>query len=155
MTDIRLILLNDCDGNLVRATRSNAIRGRLRNRGRRIMPDMRTLTVAVIALGMLWTAPQPRKISFARGGGVLPGTMQLFISASDGSDDHPLLAVSHDDYDPVWSPDGKSIVFTSDRNGSGDLFRVDPDGTNLTQLTSDAPTRTRRRSLPMARGLCL
>jgi hypothetical protein len=32
MTDIRLILLNDCDGNLVRATRSNAIRGRLWNR---------------------------------------------------------------------------------------------------------------------------
>lgn len=102
------------------------------------MPDMRTLSVAVIALGMLWAAPPPRKISFARGGGVLPGTMQLFISASDGSDEHPLLAVSHDDYDPVWAPDGKSIVFTSDRNGSGDLFRVDPDGKNLTQLTSDA-----------------
>ena len=60
--------------------------------------------------------------------------MQLFISASDGSDEHPLLAVSHDDYDPVWTPDGESIVFTSDRNGSGDLFRVDPDGTNLTNL---------------------
>jgi Tol biopolymer transport system component len=43
--------------------------------------------------------------------------MQLFISASDGSDEHPLLAAPHDDYDAVWAPDGKSIVFTSDRNG--------------------------------------
>ena len=47
-----------------------------------------------------------------------------------------MLAVSHDDYDAVWAPDGQSIVFTSDRNGSGDLFRVNADGSSLTQLTS-------------------
>ncbi|HVN03569.1 MAG TPA: hypothetical protein VMT86_04070 [Bryobacteraceae bacterium] len=63
--------------------------------------------------------------------------MQLFISASDGSDEHPLLAAPHDDYDPVWAPDGKSIVFTSDRNGSGDLYRVNADGRGLAQLTTD------------------
>ena len=49
-----------------------------------------------------------------------------------------MLAASQDDYDAVWAPDGQSIVFTSDRNGSGDLFRVDADGGRLTQLTSDA-----------------
>ncbi len=98
---------------------------------------MRLLALAVIALGLLWAAPPPRKISYARAG-VVPGTMQLFISASDGSDEHPLLAAPHDDYDAVWAPDGKSIVFTSDRNGSGDLFRVNADGSGLTQLTSDA-----------------
>jgi TolB protein len=101
-------------------------------------PQMRILTVAVTALGVLWAAPPPRKISFARAGGVVPGTMQLFVSASDGSDEHPLLAAPHDDYDAVWAPDGQSIVFTSDRNGSGDLFRVNTDGSGLTQLTSDA-----------------
>jgi Tol biopolymer transport system component len=99
---------------------------------------MRILTVAVLVLGLLWSAPPPRKISFARAGGVVPGALQLYISASDGSNEHPLLADPHDDYDPVWSPDGQSIVFTSDRNGSGDLFRVDADGGRLTQLTSDA-----------------
>ncbi|HJZ96204.1 MAG TPA: hypothetical protein VKE70_06840, partial [Candidatus Solibacter sp.] len=99
---------------------------------------MRILPVAVLGMGFLWGAPPPRKISFARAGGVVPGTLQLFISASDGSDEHPLLAEPHDDYDAVWAPDGKSIVFTSDRNGSGDLFRVDADGSRLTQLTSDA-----------------
>jgi TolB protein len=99
---------------------------------------MRILPVALIAVNLVWAAPPPRKISFARAGGVVPGTMQLFISASDGSDEHPLLAAPHDDYDAVWAPDGKSIVFTSDRNGSGDLFRINPDGSGLAQLTSDA-----------------
>src|SRR6516162_8827781 len=97
---------------------------------------MRILTVAVTALSLLWAVPPPRKISFARTG-VVPGTMQLFVSASDGSEEHPLLAAPHDDYDAVWAPDGQSIVFTSDRNGSGDLFRVNADGSRLTQLTSD------------------
>src|SRR6516225_6686021 len=113
-----------------------AIRDVLSNRRRSIMSRMRLLTVAVLALALLWAAPPPRKISFARAG-VVPGTMHLFISASDGSDEHPLLAEPHDDYDAVWAPDGQSIVFTSDRNGSGDLFRVDAGGTRLTQLTSD------------------
>lgn len=73
------------------------------------MSQMRILIVAAIALS-LWAAPPPRKISFARAGGIVPGTVHLFISASDGSDEHPLLAASHDDYDGVWAPDGKSIV---------------------------------------------
>jgi TolB protein len=98
---------------------------------------MRILTVAMTGLGLLLASEPPRKISFARAG-IVPGAMQLFISASDGSDEHPLLAAPHDDYDAVWAPDGQFIVFTSDRNGSGDLFRVNADGSGLTQLTSDA-----------------
>jgi len=98
---------------------------------------MRILTVTLTALGLLCAAPPPRKVSFARAGGVVPGALRLFIAAADGSDEHPLLAESHDDYDAVWAPDGQSIVFTSDRNGPGDLFRVAVDGSGLTQLTSD------------------
>jgi len=100
---------------------------------------MRILAVAgTVAFSLLWAAQPPRKISFARAGGIVPGALQLFISASDGSDEHPLLAAPHDDYDAVWSPDGRSIVFASDRNGSADLFRVNADGSGLVQLTSDA-----------------
>jgi Tol biopolymer transport system component len=99
---------------------------------------MRFLTVAAaLAASVLWAAAPPKKISYARAGGIVPGTLQLYVAASDGSDEHPLLTAAHDDYDAVWSPDGQSIVFTSDRNGSGDLFRVNVDGSGLTQLTSD------------------
>jgi Tol biopolymer transport system component len=40
-------------------------------------------------------------------------------------------------YNAVWSPDW--IVFTSERNGSADLYRIKPDGTGLERLT-DSPS---------------
>jgi TolB protein len=81
-------------------------------------------------------ATAPQKIAFAR---VFPnaGQIGLFIAAADGSDEHPLLATSDVDYDAVWSPDGRSIVFTSDRDGSADLYRVAPDGSGLERLTDN------------------
>jgi TolB protein len=79
----------------------------------------------------------PQKIVFAR---VFPspGQIGLFIAAADGSGEHPLLASPDLDYDPAWSPDGQSIVFTSDRGGSADLYRVHVDGSALERLT-DSP----------------
>ena len=81
--------------------------------------------------------PEPQKIVFAR---VWPnaGQVGLFIADADGGSERPLLGLGEIDYDPAWSPDGASIVFTSDREGSADLFRVKPDGTGLERLT-DSP----------------
>src|SRR5205823_5605226 len=39
------------------------------------------------------------------------------------------------DYNPAWSADGAWIVFTSERAGSADLYRVKPDGSALERLT--------------------
>ncbi len=39
--------------------------------------------------------------------------------------------------DPVWSPDGTRIAFSSVRNGAQEIFLVNPDGTDLTRLTSN------------------
>ena len=38
---------------------------------------------------------------------------------------------------PAWSPDGRSIAFASSRDGSGDVYVMDADGTNVRRLTTD------------------
>ena len=95
-----------------------------------------SLFVAVIALALA-QAPSPNKVVLTR---VFPqpGQIGLFMAAADGSNEHPLVTPADLDYDAAWSPDGASIVFTSERNGSADLYRVKPDGTGLERLT-DSP----------------
>lgn len=81
-------------------------------------------------------SPTARKITASRVFGN-PGQVGLFIAASDGSNERPLFSTHDSDYDPAWSPDGNSIVFTSDRAGSADLFLAKPDGTGLERLTDN------------------
>ena len=94
------------------------------------------LITCFLAATLAAQTPPPRKIALTR---VFanPGQVGIFIAGFDGSDEHPLLSSKDSDYDPVWAPDGSSIVFTSDRTGSADLFRVKPDGTGLERLTND------------------
>ena len=66
-----------------------------------------------------------------------PGQLALFIADADGANERPLVEASVADYDGVWSPDGSTIVFTSERNGSADLYRVQTDGSELERLTDD------------------
>ncbi|HEU4774042.1 MAG TPA: amidohydrolase family protein [Lysobacter sp.] len=41
------------------------------------------------------------------------------------------------DVQPRWSPDGRQIAFTSDRGGGNNLWRVDTDGGDPVQVTSE------------------
>src|SRR6266566_6935083 len=68
-----------------------------------------------------------------------PSQMTLYIANADGSGERPLFAISGFDYNPSFSPDGKWIAFTSERNGSGeaDLYRMQVDGSGLERLTDD------------------
>ena len=93
-----------------------------------------SLLVAVASLALA-QVPKPEKILVTR---VFPepGQIGLFLVAPDGSNENPLVTPTDIDCDAVWSPDGASIVFTSERNGSADLSRVKPDGTGLERLTS-------------------
>ena len=36
---------------------------------------------------------------------------------------------------PAWSPDGKQIAFASNPDGNSDIYIMDANGTNLTQIT--------------------
>ena len=43
-----------------------------------------------------------------------------------------------DDDSPVWSPDGKKITFTSNRDGTRNIYVMNSDGGNVKQLTDGA-----------------
>ena len=39
------------------------------------------------------------------------------------------------DYSPAWSPDGRRIAFSSDRDGDSEIYVMNVDGSGATQLT--------------------
>ena len=64
-----------------------------------------------------------------------PTESVLMIADADGSNPRKLVAGSERDYNASFSFDGTWVVFTSERHGSADIFRVRPDGTGLERLT--------------------
>jgi TolB protein len=66
---------------------------------------------------------------------IAPSQASLSIANADGTAEHPLAKSDALDYNPAWSPKGDWIAFTSEREGSADLFRIHPDGTALERLT--------------------
>lgn len=53
-----------------------------------------------------------------------------------------LTTVDSYEANPVWSPDGSKIAFSSDRNGNADVFVMDAAGGHATRLTSNSAAET-------------
>jgi Tol biopolymer transport system component len=62
---------------------------------------------------------------------------QLYRVATNGKELGPITPLQKGvvDTHPSWSPDGNSIVFSSDRDGNFELYTVKASGFGLTQLT--------------------
>lgn len=81
-----------------------------------LSPDGRTLLYA--ALGDLWLLP---------------------LDSDTPEAPRPLTRDGYEDTDPIWAPDGESVIFASDRRGTMDLWEKRADsapGAGLTQLTT-------------------
>jgi serine/threonine protein kinase/dipeptidyl aminopeptidase/acylaminoacyl peptidase len=59
----------------------------------------------------------------------------IWMVNSDGSENRQLTADAFIDHQPSVSPDGRYVVFQSNRSGSRNIWRIDADGNNPTQLT--------------------
>ena len=71
----------------------------------------------------------------------LPGnkiSSSLWLAATDGKGEPRRLtnAVGKKDTHPRWSPEGKRIVFESNRSGDGQLWIIDVDGGEARKLTT-------------------
>ena len=87
-------------------------------------PDGRYLAATIFAGRVTMAGPQD-------------GIYMAIINASSGRHRRLLPASSFRDFFPIWSPDGTRIAFFSNRSGNLDLWVVNRDGTDLTQLTTD------------------
>ena len=52
--------------------------------------------------------------------------MNIYVMDADGGNPQNLTNNRHDDSSPSWSPEGKRIAFTSDRDGLLDRYTVFP-----------------------------
>lgn len=74
--------------------------------------------------------PKGRTLAFSN-------TEAIFIVSVDGTQLTQVVSTGHDGgWDPYWSPDGRRIAFTSDRDGGYHVYSMNPDGTAQTRLTT-------------------
>jgi serine/threonine protein kinase/Tol biopolymer transport system component len=60
----------------------------------------------------------------------------IWIMNSDGSNRKQLTINAGNNHNPVVSPDGRSIIFTSERSGQRNVWRMNLDGSDPQQLTN-------------------
>jgi TolB protein len=95
---------------------------------------MRVLLLLCLLILKPVTAEEPARLLFSRVG---PTRIGLFLANANNSNERALLPADSLDYNPSFSADRKWIVFTSERAGSADIYRVHPDSSGLERLTYD------------------
>ena len=67
--------------------------------------------------------------------------LELTLINSNGTDPITITTLVSEVQDPDFSPDGQEIVFSLIDNGLSNLWKINTDGTNLIQLTTDGLSR--------------
>jgi len=72
---------------------------------------------------------------------VAPTEMEIYTCNADGSDLKQITHLGKANWAPFFTPDGKSIVFSSNHSGKRgfefNLYKIDLDGSNLERITYD------------------
>ncbi|MFL6332001.1 MAG: hypothetical protein ACJ754_01500 [Pyrinomonadaceae bacterium] len=104
------------------------------SRGWRLWLVATACAVSTLAGGHSGASTPKYKIAFKS---FAPNNTDIFIADRDGNNARPLVPHGALDYNASFTPDGRWVVFTSQRSGSADIYRVHPDGSGLERLTDD------------------
>ena len=61
----------------------------------------------------------------------------IYLIDSNGKNQKRLTDILNDDMFPVWSPDGKKIAFSSNRDGNQEIYVMNADGSDPVRLTTN------------------
>ena len=101
-------------------------------------PDGRSILFASTHLSPSTTAEPPKGPAYSRTDRYrweFPETMDIFTADLDGKNLKRLTDTPGYDAEGSYSPDGSKIVFTSFRDGDGEIYIMDADGKNPHRIT--------------------
>jgi uncharacterized protein YjdB len=81
-------------------------------------------------------SPDRTRIVFSSNRGDRDGNFDIFVMDADGGTPRRLTTEPGTDGEPVWTPDGASIVFTSSRTGAPQLYVISADSGDARPLTT-------------------
>lgn len=120
--------------------------------------DVRRITNRIGYDGGAWFSPDGKQIVWRAGypetaadsadylnllhqGLVRPARVEVWVANADGSSPRQVTHLGGANFAPVFTPDGKKIIFSSNyespHSGAFDLFLINPDGSGLEKITTD------------------
>lgn len=104
-----------------------------------------SISLATVALSASATTPLwLRDVKISPDGSQIAFTYKgdIYKVATSGGDAIRLTTLDSYEATPIWSPDGKTIAFTSDRNGGQDIFTMSANGGKATRITFSSESET-------------
>lgn len=98
------------------------------------------IAVSASAENAMWLrypsiSPDGKNVAFSYKG-------DIYLVDSEGGEAVQLTSNTAYDYSPVWSPDGKTVAFASDRYGNFDIFTVPVEGGVPVRITTHSAKET-------------
>ena len=98
------------------------------------------IAVSASAENAMWLrypsiSPDGKNVAFSYKG-------DIYLVDSEGGEAIQLTSNTAYDYSPVWSPDGKTVAFASDRYGNFDIFTVPVEGGVPVRITTHSAKET-------------